>query len=1092
MAIEDYCRDDLVTPVPPSPDSGDTGTESGVTPVNPNTGGTTPDSIPYVPSSIPPPVPTPTPPFPMPINFGAASESVSSISDPSILVGPQAVSAQREVTIIPDHFFLTENIAMEKIQRLIFLRAQRTDNNENPRIRRYPIRGSTWFRESGIELEPGNKPDLLRWTLGAIWRSNGNHEKVVQRATGPYDNIYVGYNTRDAGPFEYGVLQFYGVGKNYGGIEHETESYRIEPIETEFGTEMRETIRFGFKYPRRRTNPFPLKGQSMLLNTEALEFLQTYMPDFQTGHPDEKYETFLRTLLLGDDMSRNRQGWQNFLRLLGSQKDANDSLKRETNSYRQGALIFDQLHHDYVFSAPVAFLEEELDSILLSPFHSAKISGQFSSLGFMDDRGYSSFYQIPNLYRLYNYLEIEKTYGSYQDRTNFAEQNAWNVASEYLENWRDPRISKDDETIYVEIAGQGGGTGSRAKYQDVVLKFPSDRVEKFEKINEFMKDYAPNFVEININTSQGGQINSFLQRNKMDRILLEMIHPSISDAGINAEQDLIDYMNPMNKFRFTIPDDMAARQADAATLAIYSPGIGHEGLVVNNTMVLDDSYKEKLGEQNVILRTINDRTESGISQRITTDFFDYLKVSLPNRSDSAAQFSYNGHYPLKYTGWNNTPMLRFEELIKSQIFVSQTEQFLLENNLVRTYADILNGQKAYSEVVGYKVDKHVIDIYQNADGSDQEVVSDPVQTMYFMDSNEIERITYLDTQVLPFQKYRYKIYTINFVVGTAYDFDYDSTIIREYDFDLSVTSGKRIYLIEAPYFEQDIEVRDRPPMPPQVSFLPFQGIDDKFGILLTVDYGRVKEKKIAITNSELQEQTEEEVIFRTDNLPTAFEWFRLEDPPESYSDFSSAVTDIVRVNNKSAFIPQNVLPNKYYYYTFRSLDHYDFENPDSFTNRSRVMKSNPTSVFRVRMVSYANGIFMEMEPYEMYREPKEFKMSFEQILKISPSFEDTAYNFSDTFDRIASAQENHIPNNNIQKLRNDLLRQNGNMYIADTENFQKTVPPSEEIKIGIKDRAEDLIWQRRFKFRIKSKNTGKTVDLNIKFAKDKIVIDKEQ
>jgi hypothetical protein len=144
------------------------------------------------------------------------------------------------------------------------------------------------------------------------------------------------------------------------------------------------------------------------------------------------------------------------------------------------------------------------------------------------------------------------------------------------------------------------------------------------------------------------------------------------------------------------------------------------------------------------------------------------------------------------------------------------------------------------------------------------------------------------------------------------------------------------------------------------------------------------------------------------------------------------------------------------------------------------------------MVSYANGIFMEMEPYEMYREPKEFKMSFEQILKISPSFEDTAYNFSDTFDRIASAQENHIPNNNIQKLRNDLLRQNGNMYIADTENFQKTVPPSEEIKIGIKDRAEDLIWQRRFKFRIKSKNTGKTVDLNIKFAKDKIVIDKEQ
>ena len=107
------------------------------------------------------------------------------------------------------------------------------------------------------------------------------------------------------------------------------------------------------------------------------------------------------------------------------------------------------------------------------------------------------------------------------------------------------------------------------------------------------------------------------------------------------------------------------------------------------------------------------------------------------------------------------------------------------------------------------------------------------------------------------------------------------------------------------------------------------------------------------------------------------------------------------------------------------------------------MESNPTEVYRVRMVSYENGIFMEMEPYEMYKIPKDFKTEFEKVVKICPSFEDTLYNFSATFNRMADSQDAYVPNNNILKLRQNLGTQNGNMFIADTAEFQATVPPME-------------------------------------------------
>lgn len=113
-------------------------------------------------------------------------------------------------------------------------------------------------------------------------------------------------------------------------------------------------------------------------------------------------------------------------------------------------------------------------------------------------------------------LDLEKKYGSPESQTNLAQQYAWNIAQEYLKEWRNPELEEDDNYV-----------------GDRVVKIPSDRVAKLDEINEFMRQYAPNVVEIQINTTQGGHVNSLLQRNKMDRLLMEVIHPSFSPEDLN-------------------------------------------------------------------------------------------------------------------------------------------------------------------------------------------------------------------------------------------------------------------------------------------------------------------------------------------------------------------------------------------------------------------------------------------------------------------------------------------------------------------------------------------------------------------------------
>ena len=931
-------------------------------------------------------------------------------------------TATREVTVIPNTIFLSSDTNIPEVYRVLT-----RDSNPN---KSQVNHGKVWF--TGRPKEQFEQSDPFRWSLRAFWASLYDREGFVNKATSGHENIFAepnqdlrlnyGYSTLGSDVIK---LHKKRMKAKPGPFQQNTDEGRAYKLYSNQSGVWTEDIRFILNNDISKEIIGKRSGRE--------QFLETYAPGafINSDLPiDERMNMFISMYLYGE---RDIANWKKATGLDGFSQAAKDYfrvgiLKAQTPGPEE---VF---YKDYVFDAPVAFFEEELNGMLMAPFHSAKITKNVGNVDFVNLKGYDSELKVPNIYYYYNSIELKKDY----------EQALLNPQS---------RVEEDALTnlgiTQILSAYQTNKKEEVYKTRDV-LKFPSDRVEKFEGINEFMKSYAENYVEVKINTTQGGHINSLLQRNKMDRILMETLYPDETSGSLNISN-------------FSTMFDTQV------------------------SMVLDDSFKSSDIEQNSIESTLNDRTVSNIPITIKDGFYNILKEHLPNSSNNDFQKVDKAQYPLFYTGWNNVPMLRLEETIRSQIFCKELEEFIAKGKLQRTYADLLSGERAYAEVVGFKVEKHEV----LEDGGEE-----LVQTFILMDSNEIDTIRFLDSQVIPFKKYRYKILSINLVLGTEYMYDSATKVSSPY-IDLKVHSKLGVYLIEAPFFEQVVEIRDMPPMSPQVTFLPTQGVDDSLEILLTTNYGESREpwydpmadKQLLKTKYGMDRDGL--ITFKTDSLPSSFSIHRLEDAPESYADFEDEARQdyyykrIPAVSNAGISL-EDIEPNKYYYYTFRAYDNWDIG--ESFNDK--VMGSNPTEVFKVRMVSYANGIFLEMDPYEMKKEVRTDNIVFERLLKINPNFDQTTVDYSNTFERLKSTVR--IPSNSVEAARQAQGLMTQEQYIAGHHEFQKSAPNPEELKLGTAETNQDSIWSRKFKIRIRSKDSGKMIDLNVKFVQNVDDLKKEE
>ena len=325
-----------------------------------------------------------------------------------------------------------------------------------------------------------------------------------------------------------------------------------------------------------------------------------------------------------------------------------------------------------------------------------------------------------------------------------------------------------------------------------------------------------------------------------------------------------------------------------------------------------------------------------------------------------------------------------------------------------------------------------------------------------MDSDEVATIKFIDTQIATGKQYMYRIHSLNFVVGSLYQYGLDG-VSTETSVNgnsqrvvaaLDTRTTPIIRIVEAPFFERVVSTQEKPPMFPQVSFLPYQGIADKIQILIQSNFGESMQKPIQILESDTEVITrmrraqdvnnDAKIMYKNDSLPKSFQIFRIEQAPNTYADFANSdyIKTVEPTGRTLLHIEENFEPNKDYYYMFREIDDMGI--------------SNPTEVFRVKMVSYQNGIYMDMEAYEMQpvQDPK-IEICFERALQIVPSLIQRSIKFEDNID-------------------------------LDTREFALSVPDN----VDIGNNKENSVWGRKFKARLISKTSGRRIDVNFKFVKN--------
>ena len=171
-----------------------------------------------------------------------------------------------------------------------------------------------------------------------------------------------------------------------------------------------------------------------------------------------------------------------------------------------------------------------------------------------------------------------------------------------------------------------------------------------------------------------------------------------------------------------------------------------------------------------------------------------------------------------------------------------------------------------------------------------------------------------------------------------------------------------------------------------------------------------------------------------------FEVFRLDHAPKSFSDFKDAKIAEISMPFKTmaAVFKDVVIPNKKYYYLFRSIN-------------QKSMVSNPTMVYETTLLVDADDSKIITNTYH-FPKPRDMEsaLGFRKLLRITPAVE-------------------HV-------LFDD----------AQAELFGKTtlVGTLDNLKLGIRDQS---VWGRKFKIRIKSKTSGKMIDiiLNVDLTKNK-------
>jgi hypothetical protein len=387
-------------------------------------------------------------------------------------------------------------------------------------------------------------------------------------------------------------------------------------------------------------------------------------------------------------------------------------------------------------------------------------------------------------------------------------------------------------------------------------------------------------------------------------------------------------------------------------------------------------------------------------------------------------------------------------------------------NRAPTMREAYEGKKCHTEIIAYEIVKYK---YENAADPSQKRVKRKVQSIFIPNMFDKDTpLSYLDTQVFYEQSYVYEVYAHTLVVGAAYRYSRGEVQVPPlntqgdaYDGYISIDDGLWQYksprmsapisepyaiIVRAPYYNneeinspagtpaQETLVTDKPPLPPDIAFHAYEGVSDRFLMLLNQNYGErplipntqifaEDAAKIATYKNAQKAESKPQghILYKTDDNRGTYEIYRLNRKPEEWSDFRDEenVKRITLNSLKQSGIDDIISSNVTYYYFARFVDvHGNI--------------SNPTNIFSVRIVKEeASPPFMVLKPFHFKRPEAITSMPFKKYIKIALS-----------------------------------------------DNLRKAVGENAETA-DVAYQPKSGVGFKKYKFRVISQKTGKKIDINV-------------
>jgi len=278
---------------------------------------------------------------------------------------------------------------------------------------------------------------------------------------------------------------------------------------------------------------------------------------------------------------------------------------------------------------------------------------------------------------------------------------------------------------------------------------------------------------------------------------------------------------------------------------------------------------------------------------------------------------------------------------------------------------------------------------------------------------------------------------------------------------VNVMTYPLVNVVEVPFFSHSGFVVDSPPVPPNTVITPYRGDNGKILIWLNSSVGDYEAYPIPLSQSEKTEinkirrtnylSNSEPIRYRSDDIASAFEIFRLTEKPEIYQDFansrraflSTLIKDDSLQRSSSASYVDTVTPNTKYYYMFRAVDIHNH-------------KSNPTEVYEVELVDNDGAIFMVTNIIPLEEKP--------------PPFDTT---------KVAKRYINIVP-----RITQGIFNKERSGLGAAPSALTKGT----QYALGVED---ESIWGKKYKIRFISKSTGRKIDLNVTYSKEHVVSPEE-